>query len=75
MRSGLLVRAEKSDLKNSFLCRTAGRHVLCCSGSSGTHAGGKEPVPTACKKETYAGTMRMLRSTAWGECVSAPTEM
>ena len=26
-------------------------------------------------KELYAGTIRMLRSTACGECVSAPTEI
>jgi len=31
--------------------------------------------PILLSSKLYAGTMRMLKSTACGECVSAPTEM
>jgi hypothetical protein len=48
--------------------------TLFAATMSGSHAG-PEGAHSGLFLKSYAGTIRMLRSTAWGECVSAPMEM
>jgi hypothetical protein len=76
VRLQALRSAHKSALlaHSVFHLTQAGDALLRQVISGEDHAGRKAPVLTVCRK-TYAGTMRMLRSTAWGECVRAPTEM